>query len=206
MKEIWDILDEQGNKIIKSNILDFQEIENKHKVLIEKAINTMKLVEDPKHSLSHVLQVVEYTKEILKSVEADNEVCIISAYWHDVGRLEQDKGHALISANLLKKEMEELNYDEKIIDKCYKAVYKHGWKEEPETIEGVIIRDADKIDFVGIGRWEECIKTNCKFRKILDLLPTMRKDLLKLDASKEIFDKEIGKLVVFLHNRIFKEE
>ena len=47
---------------------DFKEIENKHKLLIEKAINTMKLVEDPKHSLSHVLQVVQYTKEILENV------------------------------------------------------------------------------------------------------------------------------------------
>ena len=182
---------------------DFKEIENKHKLLIEKAINTMKLVEDPKHSLSHVLQVVQYTKEILENVEADNEVCIISAYWHDVGRLEQEKGHALISAESLKKEMTKLGYDSEIIDKCYKAIYKHGWKEKPETLEGIIIRDADKIDFVGIGRWEECIKTNFKFRKILNLLPTMREKLLNLKTSKEIFDREIGNLVVFLHNKLF---
>ncbi len=182
---------------------DFKEIEYKHKLLIEKAINTMKLVEDPKHSLSHVLQVVQYTKEILENVEADNEVCIISAYWHDVGRLEQEKGHALISAELLKKEMTKLGYDSEIIDKCYKAIYKHGWKEKPETLEGIIIRDADKIDFVGISRWEECIKTNCKFRKILDLLPTMREKLLNLEISKKIFDREIGNLVVFLHNKLF---
>ena len=66
-----------------------------------------------------------------------------------------------------------------------------------------IIRDADKLDFVGIGRWKECIKTNCKFNEVLNLLPTMREELLKLDVSKKIFDREIGKLVVFLHNQIF---
>lgn len=183
---------------------NYEEIYNKHKILIEKAIDIMKLVEDPKHSLSHVLQVVEYTKEILKDIEADNEVCIISAYWHDVGRLKQDKGHALISAEMLKKWMQQLNYESNIIDKCYKAICKHGWHEEPETIEGIIIRDADKIDFVGIGRWDECIKTKCKFNKILTLLPTMREELLRLDASKAIYDREIVKLVVFLHNQIFK--
>ncbi len=61
-------------------IKDFKDIENNNKILIEKAINKMKLVEDPKHSLSHVLQVVQYTKEIIENVEgADDEVCIISS-------------------------------------------------------------------------------------------------------------------------------
>lgn len=75
----------------------FKQIENKHQILIEKAIAVMKQVDDPKHSLSHVLQVVDYTKEILEKVDADKEVCVIAAYWHDVGRIEQEKGHALIS-------------------------------------------------------------------------------------------------------------
>ena len=36
-----------------------------------------------------------------------------------------------------------------------------------------------------------------------ELLPRLRKDLLKLECSKEIFDREVGKLVVYLHDRIF---
>lgn len=183
----------------------YEEIEKKHKDLIEKAIQKMKLVKDPKHSLSHVLQVVEYTKEILENVNADNEVCIISAYWHDVGRIEQNKGHALISANLLKEEMGKLGYEEDFIDKCYKAIYKHSWNEEPETLEGVIIRDADKIDFVGVNRWKQCIEANCKFDKILKLLPIVREKSLKLDISKKIYDREIAKLIVFLHEQIFSK-
>lgn len=184
---------------------DYEEIEKKNKTLIEKAICKMKLVQDPKHSLSHVLQVVEYTKEILGNVNADSEVCIISSYWHDVGRIEQDKGHALISANLLKEEMEKLCYDEEFIDKCYKAIYKHSWNEKPETLEGIIIRDADKIDFVGINRWKECIETNCRFDKILELLPIVRENQLKLDISKKIYDREIAKLITFLHDQIFNK-
>lgn len=66
---------------------EFKEMEEKNKVLIEKAIEIMKQVPDPKHSFSHMEAVVKYTKEILETVEeADKEVCIISAYWHDVGR------------------------------------------------------------------------------------------------------------------------
>lgn len=184
---------------------NYEKIEIKHKELIEKAICKMKLVQDPKHSLSHVLQVVEYTKEILENLDADNEVCIISAYWHDVGRIEKDKGHALISANLLKEEMKKLCYDGLFIDKCYKAIYKHSWNEKPETLEGVIIRDADKIDFVGVNRWQECIEANCKFDKILELLPILRESSLQLDISKKIYDRETTKLIVFLHNQIFNK-
>ncbi len=76
---------------------NFKQIENKHQILIEKAVAVMKQVDDPKHSLSHVLQVVDYTKEILEKVNANEEVCVIAAYWHDVGRIEQEKGHALMS-------------------------------------------------------------------------------------------------------------
>ncbi len=183
---------------------EFKKIEKENKRLIEKAIEFMKQVLDPKHALSHMESVVEYTKEILsKMEEADKEVCLISAYWHDVGRMIQEKGHAKISADMLQEEMRNLGYDEQFIQKCYLAIYKHSWKEEPETLEGLIIRDADKIDFVGIGRWKQCIQTNCRFRKILQLLPTVRKDILKLECSKEIFDREIGNLVVYLHDEIF---
>lgn len=184
---------------------ELKEIEKKHNVLIQKAIEIMKQVSDPKHSLSHIESVVGYTKEILKNMEeADKEVCIISAYWHDVGRMVQEKGHAEISANRLQEEMRSLGYDESFIQKCYQAIYKHSWKKKPETLEGIIIRDADKIDFVGIGRWKVCIEMDCRFSKILELLPMVRSDILKLECSKAIFDGEIAKLVVYLHDKVFE--
>lgn len=185
---------------------EFEQIEQRHKILIDKAIAIMKDVEDVKHSISHVFSVVNYTKEILKYVkEANKEVCIISAYWHDVGRKIQAKGHAKISANMLQQEMRNLKYEEELIEKCYQAIENHSWKERPKTLEGNILRDADKIDFVGIGRWKECVEKNCSFNKILALLPNIRKDILKLECSKEVFDREIADLVIYLHDIIFQK-
>lgn len=87
----------------------FKPIEEKHEKLIQKAIEIMKNVEDPKHSLSHVEAVVNYTKEILETgIKANQEVCLIAAYWHDVGRVVQEKGHAGISAEMLQEEMRNL--------------------------------------------------------------------------------------------------
>ena len=134
----------------------FNLIIEKHKVLINRAIQIMETVEDIRHSLSHVENVVKYTMEILEHEEnANKEICIISAYWHDVGRSIQSKGHDLISADMLKEEMEKLQYDREFTEQCYLAVYKHSWKEMPETLEGIIIRDADKIDFVRNRKMEK---------------------------------------------------
>lgn len=59
---------------------------DKNKNLIDKAVEIMKQVNDLKHSLFHMESVVRYTIEILRHEEkANKEVCIISAYWHDVG-------------------------------------------------------------------------------------------------------------------------
>ena len=64
---------------------EFDNIIKKHKILIDKAIDIMKKVKDPKHSISHMESVVKYTNEILQyEKEVNKEVCIISAYWHDV--------------------------------------------------------------------------------------------------------------------------
>lgn len=186
---------------------EFKLIEDRNKKLIEKSIEIMKTIADPKHSVSHMQSVVNYTKEILEKIDGveniDKEVCILSAYWHDTGRSIQAKGHSKISANMIKEEMEKLGYNDRIIESCYKAICNHGWNEEPETLEGIIVRDADKIDFVGIQRWKNCIENSDKLTKILELMPTMRKNLLKLECSREIFDREIANLVIFLHDKVF---
>ena len=60
-------------------------IEKQYVALINKAKELMKQVPDPKHSTSHMESIVKYTKEILEyEPNANKEVCIISAYWHDV--------------------------------------------------------------------------------------------------------------------------
>lgn len=186
---------------------EFEIIETKNEKLINIAKEYMNQVEDVKHSKLHMEAVVNYVKEILKvEKNANAEVCIISAYWHDVGRIYGEKEHHKKSAEMIEKQMEEFNYDKTLINKCVKAIEKHSWSEMPETLEGIIVRDADKIEFVGLSRWKVCIESNCRFKKILDRLPKLRNDILQLDISREIYDKEVAKLIKYLHNVIFKIE
>ena len=45
----------------------------------------------------------------------------------------------------------------------------------------------------------------CEFKEIRKLLPVEREELLKLEVSRKIFDREIGNLIMFLHDKIFNK-
>ena len=135
--------------------MSVEEIKNKYIDLINKALNIIKENDEPVHGIGHINGVVENTILLLERYpQADKEVCILSAYWHDVGRKYGKKGHELKSAEMLKDELINNGYDEEFVDKCFKAIYKHGEKDLPETLEGILVRDADKLDDLGIARWK----------------------------------------------------
>lgn len=184
---------------MENNIL---KIEEKHKVLIEKAKEYMNSIEDSEHNIKHMIDVVNYTKELINLVNLnlDKEACIIAAYWHDVGRIKLDINHEKLSAEMLKEEMKKLNYKDDFIDTCYYAIENHKWNMNPKTNEGLIIKDADKLSFLGKERWMECIKSKWKLDSIIELLPILRDEILYFEESKKIYDREIIKLVKILYN------
>lgn len=175
-------------------------IKKKYRNLIAKAINTMKGINDSVHGLAHVENVVANTIEILKEEnDADKDVCILSAYWHDVGRVHGKEAHGVKSAEMLKSELFNNNYDEEFIEKCYKAIYKHDTKEVPETLEGIIVKDADKIDAVGVERWKACVESNQRLPRIF---PNLRENMIIRESSKKMYDKNAKKLIEYLSKTI----
>ena len=178
--------------------MNLQEIESKYKELIDKALRYTEELNDPVHGVGHVKGVVKNTWLLLeKNLLADKEVCILSAYWHDVGRKYGKAGHSLKSAEILKEELLKLNYDELFIEKCYKAIYKHDEKELPDTIEGIIIRDADKLDDLGIERWKECIEKQVRLPRII---MNLCDNLLLLEYSKELYNQIAEEWLEYLKN------
>lgn len=172
----------------------YEKIYIEHKSLIDAAIEKTKLCEnDPLHFIGHTIDVVNYVKELLEEINANKEICIIAAYWHDVGRSVKDIGHEEKSGKMLEEEMEKLGYNNEMINACYLAVINHKRSSNPETIEGKIVRDADKIAYIGKNRWERCIKENPEcLNEIIDIyLPVLRNDLLRLECSKRLFDRDM---------------
>lgn len=185
----------------------YRKIEKKHYIIIDKAIQILNYISDYEHNIYHTLDVVEYTKELLDktNIKVDIEVCIICAYWHDVGRIKSDINHEEISANMLKEEMIDNNYDLEFIDKCYQAIINHKWNMQPTTNEGLIIKDADKLAFLGKNRWKECLKYDYKLDEIIKLLPKLKNEILYFNESREIYDRLIIELVSILYKKIYKE-
>ncbi len=183
--------------------MEFKEIEEKYRDLIEIAVNYMRKINDKEHDVIHMLDVVSYTKLLLSmlEIEVNYDVCLISAYWHDVGRVFVNEGHEKKSAEMLLKEMNIRNYPSDLIKQCYKAIENHKWNMIPETNEGLIIRDADKLDFVGVSRWKNCLDNNQSMEKIIELLPDLREKILYFEESRRIYDKEIIKLIDYLYKR-----
>ena len=128
-----------------------KDIELKHSKLINMAKYYMSQINDYEHDINHMNDVVEYTYELIDKVNVniDKEVCVISAHWHDVGRTKCTIGHEKLSADMLKEEMEKQGYNKDFIDKCYIAIEKHKWNMTPENNEGLLIKDADKLAFIG---------------------------------------------------------
>ena len=162
----------------------------------------MKNITDYEHDISHMYDVFNYTKELLNSIEldVDKDVCVISAYWHDVGRIKINEGHEKLSAQMLKEEMINRGYDNKFISKCCLAIENHKWNMQPTTTEGLIVKDADKLAWIGIGRWNSCLKNGQHLNYIIKALPKLKNEILYFNESKNIYDRDMVKLVELLYN------
>ena len=92
----------------------------------------------------HVLDVVENAKFLLKSYpKADEEVVILGAYLHDIGRdLNQQKGHQEHGVEEVNKLLKSLNYDEITIKKVCDTVKNHN-SSKKLNINEEIVRNAD---------------------------------------------------------------
>jgi putative nucleotidyltransferase with HDIG domain len=171
----------------------------------EKAVKEGKklnsLLGDSAHSFEHSESVVKSALKIAEEYpEVDSDLIEVAGWWHDVGRLHDNENHERVSAEMLKNFLKELKVEEEVCEKAYNAVVFHRWSMKPETIEGEIIRDADKLDFISIKRWKHLLNDN-NMKVLNDIsrhLPVLREKLLHLDASKRIYDQKISAFKDFI--------
>ncbi len=70
------------------------EVYERHKELLGVAQEYMASVSDPEHDTNHVQDVLENLVSIAEVIDEkfDVDVCVIAAYWHDVGRTKRQRG------------------------------------------------------------------------------------------------------------------
>ena len=188
--------------------INIEEIEKKHKVIISKGIKLNKQVKDKGHGYKRTLDIIDNMQDIIAGLPEDTKInidaCIIAGYWLDVGRGFSKEHPEQVSADMLQEELKKENYDKKFIKTCYEAIIHHRWNMIPTTIEGQLVKDADKISFIGVERWKECIEKKQRIDLTMKLLATLRNDMLHFNISKQIYDEKIVDLVQFLYDYIYK--
>lgn len=181
--------------------MNIEQIKDKYKDLINKALTIAESFGDPIHGIVHIEGVVENTVLLLeKYPDADIEVCILSAYWHAIARKGGKEGYRLRSAKMLKEELIKLNCSEEFIDQCFRAICMECSKNIPGTIEENIVKDAENIDAIGVKRWQACVEKDVRTPRII---PTIRENLI-LEYSKEIYDKRAEAWIEYLKTTVGK--
>lgn len=181
--------------------MDLEKIIQKHYKIINISKDYMNSILDAKHNLSHIKDVFENVTKILQlnTYNADIDCVVISIFWHDVGRIKVNKGHEKVSAEMLKEQLLKHGYSIEFAKKCYDAIIFHNWQDAPISIEGKILRDADKLAFLGLNRWEQCLNNNIDMQDIIDLLPILKPKLLMLEESKILYDSVLVNFIKFIY-------
>jgi len=116
---------------------------------------------DPLHDIDHIVRVVYWTKLLSEKENANQSITIPAAILHDIGMPKYgDKLHARKGSEMCKPFLKDCGYTEDEIEKISDAISMHSTDdpkpESPETIEGRILFDADKLDATGpagLHRW-----------------------------------------------------
>jgi len=175
-------------------------MEDKFQESIEEAKNHILKIKDSAHDGMHIRGVVNFALKIAKEIpEVDPQIIEVSGWWHDVGRL-FGEAHEKISAKMAYECLSKKGVPELICQKVYDTIIFHAYSMSPNTIEGEIIRDADKLDFLSIEKWKYCIKDKNIYAlsDIARLLPRLRNEFLHLEVSKKIYDSLINDFIKFV--------
>ncbi|MCQ2352917.1 MAG: HD domain-containing protein [Victivallaceae bacterium] len=115
------------------------------------------------HDFDHTLRVAANAEKLLAALpEADPSVVRLAALLHDCARAEEDASggkvdHAALGAVRAKKILLQANADPVLADAVASAIARHRYRGKllPQSLEEMIVYDADKLDSlgaIGIGR------------------------------------------------------
>ncbi|MFA5267986.1 MAG: HD domain-containing protein [Methanoregula sp.] len=162
------------------------------------------------HGLDHVLRVVYLCEVIGKEENADMEILLPAALFHDIARpVETQTGvpHEEAGAQMAEEYLRSIRYDGERIPKIAHAIRTHRYRSlaKPETLEARILSDADKLDALGaVGIARTFIRAGEHQGEIGDAISHIHDKLLKLNGlmytntAKRLAEERHRFLVVFL--------
>ncbi len=151
----------------------------------------------------HTARVADLAERVLPHLRAvDATVVRIAVWWHDVGRIQESEGHEKVSARMARQALTDAGAPEAVSRTVYHAILRHNWRMQPYTLEGQVVRDADKLDWVRGERWTQMISDGeaQKARGFAESLAKIRTEILHLAVSRTVFDQLLQELHGFLRD------
>jgi len=110
---------------------------------------------DPAHDFEHVMRVYNNAQKIAKKEKANQKLVLTSALLHDIVSYpkssKRSKFSSVDSAKKSKIILKKFGFSEKEITIVSDAIEDHSFSQNkiPETLEGKILQDADRLDALG---------------------------------------------------------
>jgi HD superfamily phosphodiesterase len=150
------------------------------------------------HNWDHSVRVAANASMIADNIGyEDKDFLTLCALWHDAARTRGVvEGHEEAGALLAKKDLLDHGFDKESAERAYTAIRFHKSSSVPTTIEGKIIRDADKLDIFEVKRWQNCAEAGWIKEYADDLRKTVAAhgkypDAYTYDITKEEFAKKL---------------
>jgi uncharacterized protein len=150
------------------------------------------------HTYEHSQRVLALCLRIGDGIGADIRILGAAALLHDIGRpAESESGvsHSILSGQMSRAVLKELGYSNLEVEQVVSVIRTHRFSEglEPQTLEGKILSDADKLDAIGsVGIYRAVAQAEVSGRGIKGFLNHADEKLLRLrdllytDAAREI--------------------
>jgi len=138
------------------------------------------------HGADHTLRVTSLCEFIGTEEEANMDILIPAALFHDIGRpLEKEAGipHEEEGARIAEQFLISVDYPDEYIRPIMHAIRAHRFTSElaPETLEAKILSDADKLDAMGaVGIARTFISAGERNGDITDAMDHIHTKLVKL--------------------------
>ena len=184
-----------------------EDIEHKLKKFVEGHLYS---TEPGAHRFDHTIRVHAIAMRIGRKMGANLRVLSAAAILHDVGRLrEKEEGvsHSILSGAMSKDLLSDLGFGDGEIVAILDAIRTHRFSEglEPNSLEGQILSDADKLDAMGaIGAARGIAQAMKDERGITGFIAHADEKLLKLhtllytDEAKKMGEERHALLEAFV--------
>lgn len=107
--------------------------------------------EETAHDRDHVCRVLNYALKIASAErEADYDILIAAALLHDIGRGNKKQKHDEAGAKAAGAFLETTEFPSEKIDAVRSAIENHSTHGRQESLEAIILYDADKLDAIGV--------------------------------------------------------